>query len=144
MIQQVCTFFLNNIYFGIDVQNIQEIIRPQETTPIPLAPPDICGLINLRGQIVTVIDLKIRLEMKQETKYFCVPQYNIIMRIDEELVSLQIDDIGDVLEINQENCEPPPATLQGKMQKLLQSTYKLSSGFLLILDTQKIINSTVL
>lgn len=63
--QQICTFFLKGIYFGIDVQHVQEVIRPQATTPVPLAPPDIYGLINLRGQIITVIDLQRRLEMSE-------------------------------------------------------------------------------
>ncbi|WP_208345306.1 chemotaxis protein CheW, partial [Aetokthonos hydrillicola] len=54
---QFCTFFLNGIYLGINVQNVQEVIRSQEITRVPLAPSDICGLINLRGKIVTVIDL---------------------------------------------------------------------------------------
>ena len=63
--QQICTFFLKGVYFGFDVQHVQEVIRPQATTRVPLAAPDICGLINLRGQIITVIDLQRRLEMKE-------------------------------------------------------------------------------
>ena len=61
---QYCTFYLDGHYFGLDVLQVQEIIRYQEMTRVPLAPPVVRGLINLRGQIVTAIDLRRRLDMK--------------------------------------------------------------------------------
>ncbi|NET39481.1 MAG: chemotaxis protein CheW, partial [Cyanothece sp. SIO1E1] len=65
--QQCCTFFLENLFFGIEVEKVQEIIRYQEMTPVPLAPLEVGGLINLRGQIVTAIDLRKRLELSPRT-----------------------------------------------------------------------------
>lgn len=142
---QFCTFFLNGIFFGIDVRHVQEVIRYQEMTFVPLAPLDICGLINLRGQIVTNIDLRRRLEMSapvipiSELPSELLP-YNVIVRTDTEVVSLLVDDIGDILELTEDNFEPPPATLKGRVRQLLQGAYKLKDGFLLILDTEKVIN----
>lgn len=139
-----CTFFLNKIYFGIDVQHVQEVIRYQEMTRVPLAPPDICGLINLRGQIVTVIDLRCRLEMS-ESSFLSLPDsdeqiaFNVVVRTDSEVVSLLVDDVGDILEVTQDNFEPPPATLKGRVRQLLQGAYKLKDGFLLILDIEKLL-----
>ncbi len=142
---QFCTFFLNKIFFGIDVCYVQEVVRYQEMTFVPLAPLDICGLINLRGQIVTTIDLRRRLEMSEsavvsisELPHEQLP-YNVIVRTDAEVVSLLVDDIGDILEFTQENFEPPPATLKGRVRQLLQGAYKLNDGFLLILDTEKVL-----
>ncbi len=144
--QQICTFFINKIYFGIDVLQIQEIIRSQQITHIPLAPPDICGLINLRGQIVTIIDLQRRLEMTKTPPATINPTdepqgYKLILHTDSEIVGLLVDNIGDVLECTEENFEPPPATLKGKIRESLQATYKLEDEFLLILNTEKILAS---
>ncbi|MEH1873445.1 chemotaxis protein CheW [Nostoc sp.] len=144
--QQICTFFLKGVYFGFDVQHVQEVIRPQATTRVPLAAPDICGLINLRGQIITVIDLQRRLEMKEPqtqltTKLGDDPQgFNIIVCCDREVVSLLVDDVGDVLEFAQNTFQPPPATLKGRMRQMLAGAYPLPEGFLLVLDAEKILD----
>ena len=142
---QFCTFFINDFFFGIDVCHVQEVIRYQEMTCVPLAPPDICGLINLRGQIVTTIDLRCRLEMGEfsvksisELEPEQLP-YNVVIRTDNEVVSLLVDDIGDILEFTLDNFEPPPATLKGKLRQVLQGAYKLKDKFLLILDTEKVL-----
>ncbi len=144
--QQICTFFLKGVYFGIDVQHVQEVIRPQAMTRVPLASPEICGLINLRGQIITVIDLQRRLEMSEPqtrttTKLADEPQgFNIIVCADDEVVSLLVDDVGDVLEFPHDKFQPPPATLKGRMRQMLAGAYPLPNGFLLILDTEKILD----
>lgn len=147
--QQFCTFFLNGIYFGIDVQQVQEVIRSQTFTRVPLAPPDICGLINLRGQIVTVIDLQRRLGISTDTQPRALKSqldeelsYNIVVQHDNEVVSLLVDDVGDMLEFTSENFEPPPATLKGKMAESLRGAYKLPDGFLLILATEKVLEKS--
>lgn len=139
MSEQFCTFWLNDIYFGISVQHIQEVIRPQVITRVPLAPADICGLINLRGQIVTVIDLPQRLDMGKSQH----PQelgFHLVVCFENEIVSLVVDDVGDVLEFSANNLQLPPATLKGKMRQILVGAYPLAQGFLLIIDTEKILN----
>lgn len=143
--QQFCTFFLNGVFFGVNVQQVQEVICYQEMTHVPLAPSDICGLINLRGQIVTVIDLQRRLDMSKSTKRSLSEEdeqlgYNVLVRDDNEVVSLLVDDIGDVLEVTDDSFEPPPATLKGKVSQMLKGAYKLQDGFLLVLDTKKILD----
>ncbi|MBD2353343.1 chemotaxis protein CheW [Tolypothrix sp. FACHB-123] len=143
--QQLCTFFLNGLFFGIDVQHVQEVIRPHALTPVPLAPADICGLINLRGQILTVIDLQQRLNMGKSamrlpTKLINeLPGFYIVVSIAEQVVSLLVDDVGDVLAFSANTFQPPPSTLKGKMRHFLAGAYPLSEGFLLVLDTEKIL-----
>ncbi|AKG20167.1 chemotaxis protein CheW [Calothrix sp. 336/3] len=144
--QQICTFFLQGVYFGINVRHVQEVIRPQTITRIPLAPPDICGLINLRGQIITVIDLQRRLEMSQQQTQSNIKLvdefqgFNLIVSFEDEVVSLFVDDVGDVLEFPQNKFQPPPTTLKGKIRWMLAGSYPLPDGFLLVLDPQKILN----
>lgn len=136
MNQQFCTFFINKIYFGIDILQVQEVIRFTKITPVPLAPPDILGLINLRGKIVTIIDIKSRLQMNQNIKNY-ENNYNIILNNKLELVSLIVDEIGDVVEVAENEFEPPPATLKAEISSLLQGAYKLQDKFLLILNVDK-------
>jgi purine-binding chemotaxis protein CheW len=144
--QQICTFFLKGVYFGINVLHVQEVIRPQAITCIPLAPPDICGLINLRGQIITVIDLQRRLEMSEPQTQSNIKlvdeaqRFNIIVSFEDEVVSLLVDNVGDVLEFPQNTFQLPPTTLKGKMRWMLAGAYPLPDGFLLVLDAKKILN----
>lgn len=129
---QFCTFVLQDYIFGIEVQTIQEVIRYQEMTPVPLAPATVHGLINLRGQIVTAIDLRTQLDLPARDGD-ALPM-NVIVRTPEGAVSLLVDEIGDVVEVDPSNYERPPETLDGKARELVTGVYKLEGRLLLILD----------
>ncbi|KAM3090421.1 chemotaxis protein CheW [Phormidesmis sp. 146-12] len=141
MAQQFCTFYLNNIHFGIPIDQVQEIIRHQIPVRVPLAESDVCGLINLRGQIITVVNLKRRLDMPIETteQPLDAAQYNVVICANEDVVSLEIDQLDDILDLSEDDFEPPPATLQGTLRPFLQGAYKLANGFLLVLDPAKVL-----
>jgi purine-binding chemotaxis protein CheW len=141
MTQQFCTFYLNRTHFGIPIQQVQEIVPYQTPTRIPLAESDVCGLINLRGQIITVVNLKRRLDLHTEPTEQSVDaaQYNVVIRANEDVVSLQIDQPDDILELSDDDFEPPPATLQGTLRPFLKGAYKLANGFLLVLDPAKVL-----
>jgi purine-binding chemotaxis protein CheW len=131
---QYCTFLLDGHYFGVDVLKVQEIIRFQEMTRVPLAPPVVRGLINLRGQIVTALDLRRRLEMPDRPAGQ-IP-VNVVVQTDDGAVSLLVDEIGDVLEVSEAAFERPPETLHGAAREVVRGAYKLEHRLLLILDTQ--------
>jgi purine-binding chemotaxis protein CheW len=136
--KQFCTFFLNGLFFGVEVLKVQEVIRYQAMTRVPLAPATIQGLINLRGQIVTAIDLRRRLELApREANQLPM---NVVVRSDDGAVSLLVDEIGDVVEIQDDIYERPPETLKGVGRELVQGVYKLKERLLLILDTEKTVN----
>jgi purine-binding chemotaxis protein CheW len=137
---QLCTFYLDNQMFGIDVQTVQEVIRYQQMTDIPLAPDAVCGLINLRGQIVTAIDLRKRLGLPNRPEGQ-LPM-NVVVRSDDGAVSLLVDQIGDVQESDRENFESPPETLRGATRQLIRGAYKMKDRLLLILDTERVIDVT--
>ena len=140
--KQFCTFFLNGLFFGVEVLSVQEVIRYQEMTRVPLAPGMIRGLINLRGQIVTAIDLRHRLELpSRDTEQLPM---NVVVRSDDGAVSLLVDEIGDVVEIHDDTYERPPETLRGVARELVQGVYKLKDRLLLVLDTEKTVNVTSL
>jgi purine-binding chemotaxis protein CheW len=137
--QQFCTFFLENLYFGIAVEQVQEVIRFQEMTRVPLAPKVIEGLINLRGQIVTAIDLRRRLGMPERGAEE-VPM-NVVVRSSGGAVSLLVDMIGDVVEVQEGNREAVPPTVRGAARELIQGACKLEGKLLLILNTERAIEA---
>jgi len=133
--KQYATFFLNGLFLGVEVLKVQEVIRYQEMTRVPLAPTMIQGLINLRGQIVTAIDLRRRLELPGRPE--SERPMNVVVRSDDGAISLLVDEIGDVVEIQDEAYERPPETLQGVARELVTGVYKLKDRLLLILDTER-------
>ncbi len=133
--KQFCTFHLGNLFLGIDVACVQEVLRYQQVTEVPLTQPVVEGLINLRGQIVTAIDFRRRLEM-EERPPSCEPT-NVVIRTNDEVVSLLVDEIGDVLEVPDESFEPPPDQLKGIARELITGIYKLENKLLLVLDVKK-------
>jgi purine-binding chemotaxis protein CheW len=138
--QQFCTFYVDRQFFGVPVQQVQEVIRYQEMTRVPLVPRVIRGLINLRGQIVVAIDLRRRLNSPERPENQ-LPM-NVVVRTPDGALSLLVDEIGDVLEVQEETFERPPETLQGIARELVSGVHKLSGGLLLILDTEKAVNVT--
>lgn len=135
--KQYCTFFLDNLYLGVEVEKVQEVIRYQEMTRVPLSAPEVRGLINLRGQIVTAIDLRKRLGLVDRESED-LPM-NVVIRNDDGAVSLLVDRIGDVLEVRDEQYESPPDTIRGAARDLIRGVYKLDGALLLILDTERAI-----
>jgi purine-binding chemotaxis protein CheW len=136
--KQFCTFYLDNHMFGVKVEQVQEVFRYQEMTKVPLAPPVVRGLINLRGQIITAIDLRQRLGMEPlpEDK---LPM-NVVVRTKDGVVSLLVDEIADVLEVSEEAHERPPETIPDEVRQLVLGVYKLSGKLLLILDSEKAVD----
>lgn len=135
--RQFCTFLLGGLFLGIEVRNVQEVIRAQQMTRVPLAPRAVRGLINLRGQIVTAIDLRQRLGLPERDANR--PPMNVVVRTDDGAVSLLVDEIGDVLETDEAQHESPPETLAASARELIRGIYKLPDRLLLILDTEKVL-----
>jgi purine-binding chemotaxis protein CheW len=133
--QQFCTFFLKDHFFGIPVEQVQEVIQYQEMTEVPLVPEVIRGLINLRGQIVMAVDLRRRLRIEERTAG-TVP-VNVVVRAQEGPVSLLVDSIGDVVEVDEKTFEDPPHTLEGSMRMLIAGVHKLDQGLMHVLNTEK-------
>ncbi len=136
--KQFCTFYLDDLFMGVEVAKVQEVLRYQEMTSVPLAANTVSGLINLRGQIVTAIDLRKRLELNERPEG-TLPM-NVVVRTNEGVVSMLVDSIGDVLEVPENAFEQPPETIEGMTRHLVLGVYKLADSLLLILDTEKAVN----
>lgn len=133
--EQFCTFTLGNMLFGVEVLCVQEVLLKQEMTRMPLANPVVSGLINLRGQIVTALDLRRRLEFEplEEGK----DPMNVVIRSGDTAFSLLVDEIGDVVDVDPDLFEAPPETLTGVARELILGAYKLEGRLLLVLDTER-------
>lgn len=137
---QYCTVHLGELRLGIEVVQVQEVIRPQPMTRVPLAGHGVRGLINLRGHIVTAVDLRER---------FGLPPFgdgcqsmNVVVRTAGGSVSLLVDRIGDVLEVRTMDREPVPATVPLATRELLTGVYQLSGGLLLVLGIGRTLDLT--
>jgi purine-binding chemotaxis protein CheW len=137
--EQFCTFFLKDQFLGVPVSKVQEVIRYQEMTRVPLVPAVIRGLINLRGQIVMAVDLRRRFGM--EDRPDSQLPMNVVVRTDDGAMSFLVDEIGDVLEVDEECFERTPETLQGETRELVRGVYKLQERLLLVLDTERAMES---
>ena len=134
--RQLCTFLLDNLLLGIEVMNVQEVIRYQEMTAVPLASSVVRGLINLRGQIVTAIDMRARLGLPARTNGE-LPM-NVVVRTSDGVVSLLVDEIGDVVEVDERFYERAPETMASAFRDLVPGVYKLDGALLLLLDAARI------
>lgn len=129
---QFATFSTDGLHFGVPVEHVQEVVRSQDMTPVPLASGEIRGLINLRGQIITAIDLREALKLSERTSER--PPMNVVVKINNELCSLLVDDIGDVLSIPRSNLEPPPATLPPGIRSSVTQVCQLTEKLLLVFN----------
>src|SRR5713226_2826738 len=118
-----CTFRVGGLFLGVEVLKVQEVLRYRATTRVPRAPRAIRGLINLRGQIVPAIDLRHYLALPEPQADR--PPMNVVVRTDDGAMSLLVDEIGEVLDLEESAFEGPPATLAGTARALIRGTFKL-------------------
>src|ERR1700687_5948339 len=122
-VRQIVSFLAQDLLFGVDVLQVQEIISQVAITPVPLAPPTVSGLINMRGQIVTAMDLLLCLGLPYLPSG--QPPAGLILQAEEGLVGLIVDEIGTVFELPEDAFEPPPEILKGTLRALVSRVYTL-------------------
>jgi len=136
----LCTFRLAELQIGIDVMLVQEVIRRQEATRVPLASEVIHGLINLRGEIVTTIDLRRRFGLTPHTEDDV--SMNVVIRTPDGPVALVVDEIGDVIDADETFFELPPPTLTGAHREFITGVFKLDGALLLLIDLDRVLDPT--
>lgn len=133
----LCTFRLGDLLFGVDVRDVQEVLRHADITPVPDAHEAIAGLINLRGQIATTLDLRVRLGLDP----FEVEggPMHVVVASAGEAISLLVDRIGEVLEVDPEAFERPPVTIDPEVATMIMGVYKLDDELLLVVDVARMV-----
>jgi purine-binding chemotaxis protein CheW len=134
---QYCTFYVNQRHFGIPMMEVQEVIRQQTLTPVPLAPNLVRGLMNLRGNLVVSIDMRRRLAMPPAEDEDSSIQ--IITKGTTGLVGLMVDQVGEVESLDPSAAEPPPGTAPQHIRDLMKAVFALEGGLLTILDGERIL-----
>ena len=133
--KQLATFTIEGSTYGVDVQRVQEALRPQPRTHVPLAPAGTAGLVNLRGQVVLTVDLRVRLGLSP--LHDEAEPMMLVVRVEGEPVSLLVDEIGDVVDVDDTRFEAPPETLDATLREVILGAYKLDEGLLLALDVDR-------
>jgi purine-binding chemotaxis protein CheW len=136
---QLATFWLDGDLYGVEVEHVQEVLRSQSITRVPLAPPAVAGLINLRGQVVTAIELRERLG--RPARPADTEAVVIVVRLHGEAVSLLVDSIADVVDVDVRDFEAPPDTLDGAARELIRGAFKLDGHLLLALDVNRAVGT---
>jgi purine-binding chemotaxis protein CheW len=138
--QMYVTFAVGERSFGVDALLVQEVLRTQPMTPVPLAPAEVTGLINLRGQIVTALDMRRRLGLDDRPEG--AQPTNVVVCTDDGPVSLLVDEIGDVVVLDADAIEDLPETVDGTHRDLTVGVHKLEERLLLVLDLERTVRPT--
>jgi purine-binding chemotaxis protein CheW len=134
---EIASFFVGDTLLGLPINQVEEINHHLDLTPVPHAPACVRGVINLRGEVVTVIDLRtvLGLEPTVLTRRTC----NVVVRSHGEQIGILADGVGDVIRAHRAGIEPPPANVDGADGRLLRGVYKLPDALLLILDAEQVL-----
>ena len=135
MSNRLVTFTLDGRLYGVDVASVQEVLRGQPQTRIPLAPESVSGLINLRGQVLSAVELRARLGLPDRAAD--QDAMLVVVRVAGETIALLVDSIGAVIDVDEEQFELPPDTLTGPSREFLHGAYKLEGQLLLALDIDR-------
>lgn len=138
-LEDFVTFFIGNQMFGIPVLRVQDILTPDRIAPIPLAPKEVVGSINLRGRIVTVIDVRTRLSLPPR-EGGNAGNMGVTVEQDNDLYTLLVDKIGDVIGLSKEFYEKNPATLDPKWREFSNGVYRLEDSLMVVLDIDNLLD----
>ena len=131
------TFYIAGQLFGVPVLTVQDILNVQQITPIPLAPPEISGSLNLRGRIVTAVDVRKRLGLVDREQE---ESMSIVVGHDNDLYSLMVDSVGEVLAVNSFSFEKNPPTLDQRFRDYSAGIYRLDGTLLVVLDVNRFLD----
>ena len=136
---QIVSFRVANEEYGVDIMRVQEIILPGEITQMPEVPDFIRGLINLRGHVIPIVDLRKRfgLPINQHDEHTRI----IVVNVENKTIGMVVDAVNEVLRINQEQIEPPPSSVVGIDHAYIESLVKFEHKLLILLNIDNLLSS---
>lgn len=138
---QICTFVVDDLLLGLPLRDVSEVVFGEAVTPVPLAPPAVVGLFNLRGRIVTAIDARVRLGLPVRT-LDQHPTVHVIVTVHGDQASLVVDRTSDVVTVTDAVAEAVPETVPSGIRKLVTASYQRPAGLLLLLDAARVLSPT--
>jgi purine-binding chemotaxis protein CheW len=136
---ELATFYVGEAHCGMDILNVQEINKLMEMTCVPQAPNYVNGILNLRGQIVTIIDLGKKLGLNNTDK--SEECRNIIVNSKDEYIGLLVDRISDVIKADKTKLEPPPANIGGVHGRYFEGVFKTEESLIGIIDIEEVLKA---
>jgi len=133
--RQFCTFYLDHLLFGVESQKIQEVVTYRALRPVPMAPPVVSGLMNLRGQVVVALELRRQLELPERPSD--MPPVCLVVHAASGTVCLLADEVGNVVEVEDATFEPSPETLSERLRSVILGVHKLEHQLMHVLDTDR-------
>jgi purine-binding chemotaxis protein CheW len=134
------TVMLDGQLFGLPISRVQDVFMPDRLTRVPLAPPEIAGVLNLRGRIVTAVDLRLRLGMPRRTDGR--PAMAVGIELKGESYGLLIDAVGEVMKLADNTREPNPVNLDPRLARVAAGVHRLDGQLLVILDVDRVLDMT--
>ncbi len=136
-VSQIVSFRLANEEYGVDIMRVQEIILVGQITKMPEVPDYICGLINLRGHVIPIIDLRkrFRLPAQDETEHTRI----IVLNVNNKTIGIVVDAVNEVLRINTDQIEPPPSSVAGIEHEYLTGLVKFEKQLLVLLNVDAVV-----
>ena len=136
--RQYVSIVIDGQLFGIPVLIVHDVLGPQRITRIPLAPPEVAGSLNLRGRIVTAIDVRLCLGL--EKRPADMPGMSVVVDHGTEFYSLIVDNVGEVLTLPAASMERNPATLDPRWREISNGIYRLDEQLLVVLDADRLLD----
>jgi purine-binding chemotaxis protein CheW len=140
-LKEYVTATVGDQLFGLPILRVQDVFKPERVTRVPLAPPEIAGVLNLRGRIVTLVDLRRRLGLPPLAEGD--PQMAVGVEWRGESYGLLIDSIGEVLKLDDEAREPIPVNLDEELAHMSAGIYRLDEQLLMVLDVERVLDISV-
>jgi purine-binding chemotaxis protein CheW len=134
------TVFIGGQLFGLPISRVQDVFMPERITRVPLAPPEIAGVLNLRGRIVTTVDMRRRLGLppRGDNK----PSMAVGIELKGESYGLLIDTVGEVMKLGEATLEPNPVNLDPRLARVSAGVHRLDGQLMVILDVDYVLNGS--
>src|ERR1043165_2992093 len=140
-VTEYVTVLLDGQLFGLPIARVQDVFMPDRLTRVPLAPPEIAGVLNLRGRIVTAVDLRLRLGMAPRSDGR--PPMAVGIELKGESYGLLIDTVGEVMKLNDSTREANPVNLDARLARGSAGVHRLDGQLLVILDVDRVLDMTL-
>jgi purine-binding chemotaxis protein CheW len=137
LMTEYVTVTIGDHLFGLPIFRVQDVFVPDRLTRVPLAPPEVAGILNLRGRVVTAIDMRSRLDLGVRDK--SAPVMAIGIELKGESYGLLVDSVGEVMALRNDACESKPANLDPRLSRVAAGIYRLEGQLMIVLDVDRVL-----
>src|SRR5712675_2293576 len=137
-VTEYVTVTIGDHLFGLPISRVQDVFVPDRLTRVPLAPAEVAGILNLRGRVVTAIDMRSRLDFGEREPG--TPVMAIGIELKGESYGLLVDAVGEVMRLHNSACEPKPTNLDPRLSRVAAGIYRLEGQLMVVLDVDRVLD----